>query len=313
MSKALRYILAVLLIAALLWLVPSEKVVAEEETGRVIEIPVEQEVMAPINEKYYTSDLSYEDPSLKIELSSGRAFDTDYMVARIKIANGSQIRSALQNKNGTDEAYADKIAKKVNAVLAINGDNFRTNKPRDTLKYIVRQKQNKLVQKWRKENFFDILLIDDEGNLNVLKTPTQEEVEAFVAEHNVINTFCFGPALVVNGEVQPKPDSLRANGVGWGENAQRMALCQTGDKEYMVVVTGGRDNPHCKGVTIDEFIQIILSEGQPETVYNLDGGNSAWLVFKGIKQNTFGRTGRQGYRAIPDIIYFASAWQEGGQ
>ncbi|MBR1586213.1 MAG: phosphodiester glycosidase family protein [Clostridia bacterium] len=333
--KIIRCLLAALLIIALLWLVPSEKVIAQEEVpaeeaapsvqvtaaaepqapaGQIVPIPIKKEIMAPINEQYYTSDLSYADPSLKIEITPGRAYDTDYLVARIKIADPSQLRSALHSKNGTDEANADRIAKHVNALLAINGDSFRINKPKDTRKYIIRQGENKFIQTWSGACYFDILMIDDQANFHVLPTPTRQEVDEFVANHTVVNSFCFGPALVIDGQRQPQPaDSLRANGVAWTRRAQRLALCQTGELEYMVVVTGGPDNPKCAGVTIEEFIDIIYAEGTPIVAYNMDGGNSAWLVFRGAKQNTFGRAANQGKRPIADIIYFASAWQDAAE
>lgn len=308
--KVLRWVLIVLFAASLLLLVPSEKVVAEEASGgHIIDIPVEQTVMAPVNQAFYT-DNGYEDPSLKITVSEGRAYDTDYMVIRVKIANPSQLRTSMWSTKGTGEERADKISARDNAVLAINGDSFRTNKPNDTRKYIIRQCKDVFVQNWKNDCYYDILFIDENADMLILRNPTRPEVDAFVAEHKIINSFCFGPALVIDGERQQKPEqSIRANGVGWTRDAQRIALCQMGPLEYMIVVTGGPDCPNCTGITIDEFLDIIYTEGSPVTVYNLDGGNSAWVVLNNTKINSFGRVGGQGIRKITDIIYFASAWE----
>ncbi len=333
MKRVVPYILIAVFLAALLWLVPSEKVVAEsvvvigataapEETaepeptetpapqGRIEPIPLDLAVMAPIDERFYTGPMSYEDPSIRVEITEGRAYDTDYMVARVKIADPSQLRSAMHGKKGQGEDYADRIARRVNAVLAINGDEFRVNKPNDTRKYIVRQGQDVFIQNWRNKCYYDILVMDDKGDLIIVQTPTRDEMDAFAAEHTIVNSFCFGPALIIDGERIPMPtNSLRANGVGWTRRAQRMAICQTGSLEYMMVVTGGTDTPGSIGMTIDEFVDVIIEEGHPITAYNMDGGNSAWLVFHNEKQNDFNRHGG-GRRKITDIIYFASAWTE---
>ncbi len=350
MKSVFRWILITLLIAALLWLVPSEKVLADtidirhagdpaeaevtEETadalpgaaadgapalpeaagqGAVVPIPVDKEIMEPVEEKYYLSDTVYEDPSLSVVLTSGRRYDTDYVIARVRIADPSQLRSALHTKNGMHGTYGDRIAKKVHAVLAFNGDSFRTNKPNDTRKYVIRQGREVFIQKWgEKKNYFDILMIDDEANLHVLLEPTQPEVEAFVASHHIVNTFCFGPVLVLDGVRQEKPaNSQRANGVGWGKKAQRVCLCQTGTLEYAVIVSAGEDCPGSKGMTMDQFLDVVMDDVNPTLAYNLDGGNSSWLVFHDSRQNLFGRGSSQGKREIPDMIYFASAWQEG--
>ena len=294
-----------LLIAAgllcLFFLVPSEYAGAE-----IAEIPIDLEVMPEVNEDYYTSDTHYEDPSLTVDIQPGRAFDTDYLVIRVKIADASQLRSHVASK----AAYGDKMAQRVNAVLALTGDDFRDNKASDTRKYVVRQQKEVFIQTWRDVSFYDILFIDTAGDFHILKRPTRAEVDAYMAENDIVNTFCFGPALWIDGEMQEAPKGQRANGVGWGKKAQRLCFCQMGPLEYMIIVTGGPDNPKCKGLTGPEFLEVIDSEGDPIHVYNLDGGNAAWVVFRGEKINRFGRGASQGKRAINDIIYFASAWEE---
>lgn len=299
--RLVRYLLIAAALLALFWLVPSEYAGAEIEA-----IPVDLEVMPEVNEDFYTSETHYEDPSLTVDIQSGRAFDTDYLVVRVRIADPSQLRSHVASKT----AYGDKMAQRVNAVLALTGDDFRDNKSSDTRKYVFRQGREVFIQNWKEQCFYDILFIDSAGDFHVLKRPTRPEVDAYMAEHDIVNTFCFGPALWIDGVLQDAPKGQRANGVGWGKKAQRLCFAQMGPLEYMIIVTGGPDNPHCKGLTGPEFLEVIASEGDPVTVYNLDGGNAAWVVFRGEKINRFGRGASQGKRAINDIIYFASAWQE---
>lgn len=311
--RFLRYLLIILLAAALIWLVPSEKALAEESTepeGEIVSIPLDQTSMPKVNARYYRSTTLYEDPSLRVELSTGRAAETDYITVRIRIADPSQLRSHVEKSS--DGNYGDRIAGRLNAVLLFTGDSFRTNKPSSKGKYVIRQGKKVSLQKWKDEGQFDILMIDADGNLHVLKTPTREACDAFVAEHNVVNSFAFGPGLVIDGQVQEKPEKSRADFIGWDKPAQRICLCQTGPLEYMVIVTGGPENPHCKGMTADEFIAVIQAEGSCSVAYNLDGGNSAWLVFNNEKINLFGRALTVQKRRIEDAIYFVSAWREIG-
>ena len=324
MNKAFRAVLTLLLIAALCCPAlslgedpaltrdgPDQSDQAAEPAGREILIPLDQEVMAPIDERFYTGELSYEDPTLSISITPGRDYETDYLVARIRIANPTQLRAGTHGRRGNGKAYADNIARRLNAVLAVNGDNFRYNKPGNPKKYIVRNQQEWLVENWRERCYYDILLIDANADLAILKNPTRAEVDAYMAEHQILHTYCFGPALVINGERQPKPEeSLKANGVGWTRAAQRVALCQTGPLEYMIVVSAGPNNPKSTGMTIDQFLDVVIAEGSPITAYNLDGGSSAWLVFRGAKQNVFGNNKSSNRAQISDIIYFASAWSE---
>ena len=273
----------------------------------IIEIPMDLMLMPELNPAYYLSDSLYEDPSIRVEITEGRAFETDYLVVRVKIANATQLRSYVDRSE--DGTYADRMAKAIHSVLTITGDDFRVNK-RETRKYVIRQGKPVMVEKWRDQCYYDILMIDENGDFQILKRPTREEADAFVESHTIVNSFCFGPALVVDGELQPYPEGVWANGVGWNKPAQRLCVCQLGPLEYMIVATGGPDNPNCKGVTGEQFVQIILEEDNPVVAYNLDGGTAAWVVFRDQKINTFNRNPSHGKKPIGDVIYFASAWQE---
>lgn len=274
-------------------------------SAELFQIPLDWETLLPVDPQFYLSDTLYEDPSLRVEITPGRAYDTDYLVVRIKMANATQLRTYVDHSSNGN--YADTMAKHIGAVLAITGDSFRTHQSGQR-RIIYRQGQPVMVQKWPGACFFDMLLIDDAGDFHILKTPTTEEAQAFIDSHDIVNSFCFGPALVIDGEVQPIPKGSQASAIGWVKRAQRLCICQTGELEYMVVVTGGPDNPHCKGMTGEEFVYVICEQGIPRSAYNLDAGNSAWVVFNNEKINLFGRGRSQGKRRIEDIIYFASAW-----
>ena len=83
---------------------------------------------------------------------------------------------------------------------------------------------------------------------------------------------------------------------------QRMCLCQAGPLHYKVICCAGpyRGNT---GMTMREFAELAASK-DVRVAYNLDGGDSTWLYFRGQKVNEFGSNSQ---RKLMDIIYFASA------
>ena len=299
--RLVRCLLIAAALLAMLWLVPSEHALAETRP-----IPLDLEVMPKVNEDYYTSDTHYEDPSLTVDIQFGRAYDTDYLVARVTIADPTQLRSYISKAT----MYASRMAKRVNAVIAITGDNYRDNLNYDNRMHVRRQGKEIYVRNWPEDAWHDFLLVDSSGDFHIIRYPTRADVDACLAQYDIVNTFCFGPALWADGERLEAPTGTRATRVGWGNKAQRLCFCQTGPGEYMIVACGGPDNPNCAGLTGAEFMEVIDSEGDPICAYNLNGGNSAWVVFRGEKINLFGRRPSQGLREINDIIYFASAWSD---
>lgn len=75
--------------------------------------------------------------------------------------------------------------------------------------------------------------------------------------------------------------------------------------EYLCVVSAGPDNPGSKGMSVPEFTEIISRQEGVKQAYNLDGGSSAAVVFRGKKINAFGL---QKNRYITDMLCFGSAW-----
>lgn len=54
------------------------------------------EAANPVDERYYTSATHYEDPSLTVDVYlDGRIHETNYAYAVIKIADASQLRTAM--------------------------------------------------------------------------------------------------------------------------------------------------------------------------------------------------------------------------
>ena len=82
-----------------------------------------------------------------------------------------------------------------------------------------------------------------------------------------------------------------------------MAIGQTGPLSYVLVLAEGR-NKDSEGVTHQELADFMFDLGCIEA-FNLDGGNTATMVFNG----GYYQTGRSSTneRAQSDCIYFATA------
>lgn len=254
----------------------------------------------PVREEFITGTWSFEDPTISVsvvqKMYSGPTYNCDYWVAHIKIADASQLRT--EAANGFDdfnfETTGEKMAKRVNAVLAINGDYFTYT----TEGYILRQGEvflNKLVGRR------DILLIDEDGDFHIIRYARRDDAVTEINGKKIINAFYFGPALIMDGDIVRDMDlreDMRAL-----DGRQRMCIAQVGPLEYKCICCAG---PFQKngGMTMMEFARIVLKEGV-ETAYNLDGGDSCMMFFNGEKVND---VSNKSNRLFTDIIYFASAY-----
>ena len=280
------------------------------ETGRLITIPVEQDsqkaAIAPRDGNYlYDAEtgepMGYSDPSITVNMGRGRIYETNYLYAWVKIADGSQIRTLLASPPGNaNTTPGHDLARRVMAVIAINGDYCGGEDY--TRGALIRQ--GKL---WRLkcDGQSDLLMIDAAGDLTILENATNKDVEA--VQDQAVNLFTFGPALVVNGE--PKY-GVRMNKIGSQKAAQRMAICQTGPLEYLLITSAGPENSGNTGLKLDQFVELIASFPDVKTAYNLDGGSSSTMVFR-KGDSLWAKINVKGVkvRPIQDLIYFADAWK----
>lgn len=318
MKKALRIIVTLLLLASLLVLVPSGAIVAQAE---IVELPLDaKEGMEPQDDGY-VGEWEYTDPSISVKIESGNYKDTYYLVARIKIANGSQLRTSMAGSYWSPSTgNAVTMANRANAVFAINGDYYSQ---LNGAGYITRQgKEYRVNCTGKNAERFDVLVIDNLGDLHILPKATNESIEEFKnslldengnATRTIVNTFTFGPALIIDGEPQPiVEDKQKAT----HKAAQRMCLAQVGPLEYLCIASEGPECVRSTGLTLEEFSELVCSFEEIQNAYNLDGGSSTSMVFR--KQDEKSGTWKNDKinsplnpkrRPVNDIIYFASAWQ----
>lgn len=262
----------------------------------------------------YSSELEvYEDPTIRVERhrvgSPREEFGCTYYYAIIDIKDPSQLRTyPADGKHFVSNSRfpAATMAKRVNAVLAINGDFTGAFSGNKSNTYVLR-----MGQVWRDtvESNLDMLLIDDLGDFHIVTRENDLEHmdKTTINGRPVINAFQFGPALIIDGE--PVADEILTDysrSPAYAEPdrlGQRMVLCQLDTLRYMVVCCAhyGASLP-----TMREIVRHIAPECK--VAFTLDGGESTQMIFLGRKINNVKEGGKD--RGITDIIYFASANKE---
>ncbi len=274
-----------------------EAAAAEEEAAA---LPIDFSGGMPLKSEFFKDAWVYEDPTISVSIvqkrHSGASSNCDYWVADIKIAHPSQLRTQAANdfSDFITKLPGSDIASRVNAVLAIDGDYF-TDRGGG---FIVRQGEVFLnVLRGSR----DILLIDEDGDFHIVPYARRGDADTFFNGKRVINAFYFGPALIINGEINR--DMAIMDDIMPNTSRQRMCIAQTGPLSYKCICCGppARGNG---GMTLAEFTQVVAREGV-QTAYNLDGGNSCMMIFNGEKIND---VDNKWAREIPDIVYFASAY-----
>ena len=255
-------------------------------------LPLEAEAGPVVPKENYSADgMSYKDESISIRIEEFREYDTTILAAYIDIVDPSQIRTAMAHRYGSKRTAIGRVlSKRSNAVLAVNGDFFSFHNEG----YLVRQG---VLYRDRTNATYDILIIDDKGDFHIIVDPKEEAAHGF--EGNIVNSFNFGPALVIDGEIITTTKEMT---VGLYKPTQRMGIAQLGPLSYMYVATEGPENKGSVGLTIPEFAQLMKDLGA-KTAYNLDGGSSSSMLLGNKKINALSTAKN---RPICDILYFAT-------
>ncbi len=233
----------------------------------------------------------YSDSKTSITLKRYRAYDSDIYVADITVSDVSALKTALANntygRNITDTT--SDIADKNNAVFAINGDYYGARQSG----YVIRN--SKLYRNTSGDR--DALVIQKNGEIKfVSESETSAEQ---LLQAGALQVFSFGPVLLNNSEI-----SVGENeevGMAMASNP-RTAVGYLGNNHYVFVVSDGRTSESA-GLSLYELASFMKEIGVVDA-YNLDGGGSSTMVFKGEIINnptTNGHSNQE--RAVSDIIY----------
>ena len=281
------WILTAVLLAAMMPAALSE--------GEFRPLPIDLTGGAPYSDEFDSDQLVYEDPTIRVERTlrtPNKLINREYYAVDIVIKDASQIRTAAADPQTfitERRVLASVIAKRVNAIFAMNGDYCGDFHGNESSKYILRQGQ---VFRDTVDKRLDMLLIDEDGDFHILRGgPELAEMDKTQIDgKKVINALQFGPGLIVDGV--PTEDDY---------------LIQVGPLHYKVIATRN-------GANMAQFKQLVL-DLIPDCVnaYILDGGGSTQIVFLGKKYNNSNQTTDKNMRKLSDIVYFASAWFQEGE
>ncbi len=238
---------------------------------------------------------SYSDDKLSIELAEYTVSGTVIHVAEVKADSADYLKTAFaQGSYGKNVAASTSdIADSVNAILAINGDNYGAQEKG----YVIRN--GKIYRSTAVSGREDLVIYKD-GSFEIIN---ESDVSAEqLAAKGAVQTLSFGPALVENGNVSVDSDDEVGRAMA---SNPRTAIGIKSDGTYIFVVSDGRTD-ESEGLSLLQLAEFMKTLGV-KTAYNLDGGGSSTMVFKGSVVNTptgggIGN-GSGSERKVSDIVY----------
>ena len=238
-----------------------------------------------------SDETAYRDENMSISLSTYYENDTTVYVADIQVDSPELLKTALsRNIYGRNvTATTSDTAANVDAILAINGDNYGSREKG----YVIR---NGVLYRDTASKGQEDLVIYADGSYEVIN---ESEISAQeLIDSGAVHVFSFGPGLIEDGEISVDADDEvdRAKA-----SNPRTAIGILDENHYVFVVSDGRSN-ESEGLTLKELALFMQRLGV-QYAYNLDGGGSSTMVFldEVINNPTSGHS--NGERAVTDIVY----------
>ncbi len=202
--------------------------------------------------------------------------------------NGEIFRAIPFDHNNIGGLLVDPstIAKKQRVVFAINSDYFsyRRGGHRPTgidirnSDYIIYDNQYK-EPTYRFPNL-DMLALYQDGRMEVYGS-TEKTVEDFM-NLNALDVLSFGPYLIRDGVINEELYKVRL----WDMLNPRCAIGMIEPGKYVAIMAEGRLK-NSKGINLD-LLTRLLYEKDCKTAFNLDGGQTAVMIFMGKQINEIG-------------------------
>ncbi len=222
---------------------------------------------------------SYRSANISVTVETVRRPSVVYYVAEVFVSDLKYLRTAIGYEVWGRSESAQELAQRHRAVIAISGDHYY-----GRLEGIMIR--NGLL--YRDSRFEDICVLLQDGRM--LTLPDGELSLEELTEMEPWQVWSFGPRLLENGKAREEIDSsvVRAN--------PRSAIGYVEPGHYFFVVVDGRGGNDSGGMTLQELAEVFEDLGC-ETAYNLDGGRTASMIWKGELLSF------PYYRPVYDIIY----------
>ena len=203
---------------------------------------------------------------------------------RIRLAQGSRLRSLLALKDGKTPGHSFKMPQSIlddypNVIVAFSDDfyGYRWSHKR-TQGIIIRDGEIMSGKTSKAGNLswpqLDIFAVFQDGTAKTFVS------DAYTAEEylamGVQDTYAFGPILVQEGKIS---DDVYAYPYAQTRVAPRTAIGWIGPNEYLALTVQGR-RKDSRGATVEWLARRMVACGVQEAL-NLDGGNTCSLFFMG--------------------------------
>lgn len=234
---------------------------------------------------------SYEDENMSITIYEYETNNTTVYVADVRLSSPEYLQTALAgNSYGRNiTAKTSEIADDADAILAINGDFYGSR----NAGYVIR---NGVLYRDTAERDREDLVIYEDGSFAMV---SENDVSAQeLLAQGAAQVLSFGPALLADGAIQVS--ETEEVGKAMASNP-RTAIGILGDLHYVFVVSDGRTDAS-EGLSLYELAAFLRDIGVV-SAYNLDGGGSSTMVFRGeVVNNPTTRGNRVRERAVSDIV-----------
>jgi len=236
--------------------------------------------------------MTYTDSARAVSVLRYRVDSTDVYVADIQLSAPAYLTTAFaENTYGRNiTATTSSIAEASGAILAVNGDFYGARRSG----YVVRESQ--IYRDQAASAGQEDLAVMDDGTWTIIREG-QASAADLVAQ-GAREVFSFGPGLVDRGrtivDADTEVDRAQASN-------PRTAIAQVDISHYLFVVADGRTSASA-GLNLAELGDFLVGCGA-QTAYNLDGGGSSTMWFRGevVNQPTDGRSHAE--RKVSDIVY----------
>ena len=245
---------------------------------------------AALQSEPVTTETTYSDENISVELTTYRLLETTVYVADVQLASSEYLRTAFAEntygRNITEKTSS--MAASVNAILAVNGDYYGAQRSG----YVIR---NGVLYRSRSGGGEDLVIYAD-GSFGII---SEDEVTAEeLLASGAWNVLSFGPALVQDGTVAVSENEEVGRAMA---SNPRTAIGVIDELHYVFVVADGRSG-ESDGLSLHELASFMQSLGC-RTAYNLDGGGSSSMVFLGSVINNPANGSRSSERSVSDIVY----------
>lgn len=228
---------------------------------------------------------SYQSDDKRIVVYSGYMEEATYYVADVWIRYFDLYRTGFAGGSYQHGYYEDTvdIAADYGATVAISGDYYGAKRSGLVIRNGVLHRDSVAA---------DVCVLYSDG---VMESYYQKDVdvEAIIAR-GAYQSWSFGPKLLDNGEA---PSEYQRNDIGGRHPRAAIGYFEPG--HYCLVVIDGRQSGYSRGMTFSQMSELFRQLGCVDA-YNLDGGQTAMMVYEGEVVNRPYKDGR----VVSDIVYF---------